>query len=213
MYYNVHTHLDKKDEEVIFVKNIHENFDRPLVGKVSMGLHPWYLSPATYANDLENLQKNLIRPEVLAVGECGLDKLCSTDWNLQLTAFQAQVKLSEKANKPLVIHCVKAFQEILQEIKNVTVPVIFHGVNNKLSVIQSVIDSGHYLSFGKSLLGFNEAILHTFRVTPLERILLETDDSEVSIREIYKSAARIKDIDEKDLVLQLEKNFLDVFQP
>jgi len=158
-----------------------------------------------------SLRNNISKPEVLAAGECGLDKLSGTDWALQLKAFQRQIELAEEINKPLIIHCVKAFNDVLAMLKNVKVPVIFHGVNNKLSIIQPVIDSGYYLSFGKSLLGFNEAILNTFRETPLEQIFLETDDADVDIKEIYKSAARIKNISEKEILLQVEKNFLNLF--
>lgn len=177
-----------------------------------MGLHPWYLEAENLDEQLENLRNNLSKPEVLSVGECGLDKLSTIDWALQLQAFQSQIELAEEINKPIIIHCVKAFNDVLVMLKNVNVPVIFHGINNKLSTIQPVIDSGYYLSFGKSLLSFNDAILNTFRETPLEQIFLETDDADIDIKEIYKSAARIKDISEKEIVLQVEKNFLNLFQ-
>ncbi len=212
MYYNVHTHPHAHDTDVLFIENLYKNFEQNIEGrKVSMGLHPWYLEAQNLDEQLESLRINLSKSEVLAVGECGLDKLSTTDWALQIKAFQAQIELAEEVKKPIIIHCVKAFNDVLAMLKNITVPVIFHGVNNKLSIIQPVIDAGYYLSFGKSLLGFNEAILNTFRETPLEQIFLETDDADVDIKEIYKSAARIKDISEKEILLQVEKNFLNLF--
>lgn len=212
MYYNVHTHPHAHDNDVLFIENLYKNFDQNIEGrKVSMGLHPWYLDAENLEEQLENLRNNLARPEVMAVGECGLDKLSTTDWALQIKAFQSQITLAEEINKPIIIHCVKAFNDVLVMLKNITVPVIFHGVNNKLSIIQPVIDAGYYLSFGKSLLGFNEAILNTLRETPLEQVFLETDDADVDIKEIYKSAARIKNISEKEILLQVEKNFLNLF--
>lgn len=212
MYYNVHTHPHAHDTDVLFIENLYKNFEQDIEGrKVSMGLHPWYLEAKNLDEQLENLKNNLSKSEVLAVGECGLDKLSSTDWALQLKAFQLQIELAEEIKKPIIIHCVKAFNDVLVMLKHITVPVIFHGVNNKLSIIQPVIDAGYYLSFGKSLLGFNEVILNTFRKTPLNQVFLETDDAEVDIKEIYKSAARIKDISEKEILLQVEKNFLNLF--
>lgn len=212
MYYNVHTHPHAHDTDVLFIENLYKNFEQDIEGrKVSMGLHPWYLEAKNLDEQLENLKNNLSKSEVLAVGECGLDKLSSTDWALQLKAFQLQIELAEEIKKPIIIHCVKAFNDVLVMLKHITVPVIFHGVNNKLSIIQPVIDAGYYLAFGKSLLGFNEAILNTFRETPLNQVFLETDDAEVDIKEIYKSAARIKDISEKEILLQVEKNFLNLF--
>ena len=212
MYYNVHTHPHSESEDVLFIENLYKNFDHEIDGrKVSMGLHPWYLDADNLDKQFDNLAKNAGKSQVLAIGECGLDKLSSTDWNLQLKAFQLQIKLAQELKKPLIIHCVKAFNEVLSLLRVVKVPVIFHGVNNKLSLIQPVMDAGHYLSFGKSLLGGNAAILNTFKTTPLEQVFLETDDSDIDIREIYKSAAGIREISEKEIVLQLEKNFLNVF--
>lgn len=212
MYYNVHTHPHSESDDVFFIENLYKHFDLEMNGrKVSMGLHPWYLDKENFSAQFDGLAAFAGNAEVLAIGECGLDKLSSTDWGLQLKAFQLQIKLAGDLNKPLIIHCVKAFNEALAELKTVKVPVIFHGVNNKLSIVQPVIDSGFYLSFGKSLLGGNPAILKTFKTTPLEQIFLETDDADIDIREIYKSAAEIREISEKEIVLQLEKNFLNVF--
>lgn len=213
MYYNVHTHPKFHTEDVVFIENLYKQFDQDFTGRsVSMGLHPWFLDVQTLEVQLESVAKYASAREVLAIGECGLDKLCATDWDLQIKAFKYQITLAEQLNKPLIIHCVKAFNDVLVLLKNVGIPVIFHGINNKLSLIQPIIDRGYYLSFGKSVLGFNEAILNTFRSVPLEKLFLETDDADLDIREIYNSAARVRDISEKEIVLQLEKNFSNVFQ-
>jgi len=212
MYYNVHTHPHGASEDVLYIENLYKNFEGNIDGKkVSMGLHPWYLDAEKLDQEIENLAKYSVKPEVLAIGECGLDKLCATGWALQLEAFQKQITLAHALGKPMIIHCVKAYNEVLAQLKSVEVPVIFHGINNKLSIIQPVIDRGFYLSFGRSLLSFNEATLRTFKSTPLEQVFLETDDADVDIKEIYKSASRIKNISEKEIVLQLEKNFLNLF--
>ncbi len=214
MFYNIHTHSHSQQENVVCIHNLHQDFDAiPATGYASMGLHPWYLKDDKLETQLEELRRNITRPDVLAVGECGLDKLTGTPWDLQLTAFREQVALAEQVKKPLVIHCVKAFGEVLSLVKHVQVPVVFHGINNKLTVIQPVIDAGHYLSFGTVLLGERPFIAQVLAATPLEKVFLETDDSGTDIREIYKSAARIKNITEKEIVLQLERNFLNVFRP
>lgn len=212
MHYNIHTHFHPQKPGRVSIENLYKNFDQDLAGKtVSMGLHPWYLDTGNLERQLLDLKNNTSRPEVLAIGECGLDKLSNTDWELQLTAFQRQISFAQEIQKPIIIHCVKAFNEVLAQLKGITSPVIFHGINNKLVHIQPIINAGYYLSFGKSVLSNNEIILDTFRATPLEQIFLETDDTDLDILEIYKTAARIKNIDEKDIVLQLEKNFEKVF--
>lgn len=213
MYYNVHTHPKSQTDDVVFIENLYKQFDQDFTDRnVSMGLHPWYLDVRTLEEQFESMTKSASASEVLAIGECGLDKLSGTDWDLQIKAFQYQIGLAEELGKPLIIHCVKAFSEVLALLKDVAVPVIFHGINNKLTLVQPIINRGYYLSFGKSVLGFNEAILNTFRSVPLERLLLETDDADLDIREIYKSAALVRNISEKEIVLQLEKNFSNVFR-
>lgn len=212
MLYNVHTHLSDSGADHFSIRNIHENFAQEITGQaVSMGLHPWYLHADNFEQQFEELKGNVIKPEVLAIGECGLDKIAQTDWNLQLMAFQRQIALAGETGKPLIIHCVRAFNEVLSHLKPVKIPVVFHGVNNKRSVIQPVVNAGYYLSFGKALFNHQEQVLETFRKTPLEQVFLETDDLESDISEMYQLAARIRRIPEEELVVQLAKNFSNVF--
>ncbi|WP_300601677.1 TatD family hydrolase [Niabella sp.] len=210
VYTDVHTHSGETDAQVVSIQNIQGPFAQIPAGRiVSAGLHPWWLQKAE--KDLAALQKAALMPGVVAIGECGLDKLAKTDWDLQVKFFKAQVQLAADLHKPLIIHCVKAFPEILSLLKGIAVPVIFHGINNKLSVVAPVLNSGYYLSFGKSLLKPGDAIRATLNAVPLSQLFLETDDSGVSIKNIYKSAAEIRKIDENEIALQLLKNFHSVF--
>lgn len=211
MFYNIHSHSCRQTD-AFCIRNVHSNFDQEIDGQsVSLGLHPWYLNSADFEQQFASLKKNASRPEVFAIGECGLDKITPTTWDLQLTAFQRQIILAEELRKPIIIHCVKAFNEVLSELKHVQIPVIFHGINNKLSIVQPVMDAGYYLSFGKALLSSNASIQETFIKTPLSQVFLETDDLESDISEIYKLAAQIKNVSEKEIVSQLENNFSNVF--
>jgi TatD DNase family protein len=212
MYYNIHTHNNQQYQDVVTVYNQYDNFHAPRAsGFYTAGLHPWYLSPATWKQAFNLLQQLLADENLLAIGECGLDKLTATDWTLQSEVFSQQIALAQQYRKPLIIHCVKAFPETLQLLQGVTVPVVFHGINNKRSIITPVIEAGHYLSFGKALLEPNAAITETFLATPLSQLFLETDDADLDIKDLYKSAAKIRNIDEKEILLQLEANFNTVF--
>lgn len=211
MYYNIHTHHGCKSD-VFCIRNIHQDFEtNVLTGPVSMGLHPWFLSETEFDEQFLELSNNVSKPEVVAIGECGLDRITSTEWTLQLKAFRMQISLAQEVGKPLIIHCVRAFSEVLSELRSVKTKIIFHGINNKLTQVRPVIDAGHYLSFGKSILSSNLQILDTFKKTPLEQVFLETDDLLTDISEIYKLAADIRQISEDELVWQLEKNFINVF--
>lgn len=211
MYYDIHTHQATLSEEALRITNMHDGFGEVLNGHVSMGLHPWYLRAETLPTDLRSLFEHASRPQVLAIGECGLDKLTATPWELQVSAFEQQVRIAEELGKPLIIHCVKAFPETLRYLRDVKVPVIFHGINNRLSVVEPVIRAGHYLSFGKALFQMDGNIHKTVLSTPIGKLFLETDDMGTDIAIIYKLAGHIRRIPEKDLVLQLERNFNKLF--
>lgn len=213
MFLDVHTHSPATAPDIFAIENRHDGFDVPVASAhVSAGLHPWYVRAGTFSADFEKLRRYVAQPEVLAIGECGLDKITPTDWDTQCRAFEWQITLAEELRKPLVIHCVKAFQECLVFLKQTSVPVIFHGVNNRLSVVRPLIDAGHFLSFGKALLRPNAAIAEAFRAVPLEQLFLETDDTGVDIRKIYKTASELRNIPEKEIALQLESNFRKVFK-
>jgi len=210
-YVDIHTHTYKPDPEIASIENISGNFlQLPADHIISAGLHPWRLHDADEQfNTLRIAARN---KNVAAIGECGLDKLARSDWGIQVQFFEAQLQLATDLNKPVIIHCVKAFPETLAMLKGIGVPVIFHGINNKLSLIEPVITNDFYLSFGKSLLHATESICTSLNAVPIPQLFLETDDSNVPIKNIYVTAAEIRNIPENELVLQLQKNYHSVFR-
>ena len=210
LYIDIHKHSYKPQEEVICIENILSNFlacpvDRP----VSAGLHPWYLENAE--EELVQLESISKQQNVVAIGECGLDRLTKTDWARQVSYFEAQLELATALNKPVILHCVRAFADTVSILKGITVPVIFHGVNKKLSAVEPLIESGYFLSFGNAILHASETIIHTLQAVPSEQLFLETDDAGTSIQEIYKTAAGIRNVSENEIALQLQKNYHSVF--
>lgn len=209
-YINIHTHSYKPNEKQISIENILKDFrDIPDDHPVSAGLHPWYLENADEEFDL--LKTICRRQNVVAIGECGLDRLAQTDWKKQVVFFKAQLDLATSLNKPVIIHCVRAFSEIISMLAGITVPVIFHGVNKKLSTVEPLIQRGYYLSFGKAILNPGGTIINTLRAVPPFQLFLETDDSEATIQEIYKTAAGIRNVSENEIALQISENYRSVF--
>lgn len=209
-YIDIHTHNTTATAHALRIVNVYEQFDTiHNTGWFSAGLHPWHLS---YPIDLSTLTNVAMQPNILAIGECGLDKVCSTDWNLQHTAFTQQIELANKIGKPLVIHCVRAWEEVMTTLKHhkVSVPVIFHGFN-KSNIASQIIDSGYYLSFGKALLSSGSPATEVIRAVPTDRYFLETDDSDISIADIYAAAATLRQTEQDDVILQLRQNFKTVF--
>lgn len=119
------------------------------------------------------------------VGECGLDRLCSTPYDLQLTAFEAQIQLSERLARPLILHCVRAIDDVLRLHRGTRQPWIWHGFRGKPQQLQQLLDHGFYISFG---LRYNTESL---RQCPLDRLFLETDDISLPISPLYEQAAAL----------------------
>ncbi len=213
MFINIHSHYPAIQAEPV-IQSLYAQYQRVnTAGNYSVGLHPWYINPQTEVNELPLLQQYALNKHVLAIGECGLDKVCSTDFVLQQQLFTAQIQLANQIQKPLIIHCVRAYEEVqhlLQQQSN-AVPVIFHGFNKNSILALQLINKGYYLSFGKALL--QNTMQEVLRALPADKIFFETDDSDCSIGDIYAVAAKALQIEINSLSLQIQKNAAAVFGP
>ncbi len=211
LFINIHTH-QANQEGSLCIQNLHERFgSQSLPTYCSMGLHPWHIEANSFSQLLEELKLYSRKENVLAIGECGLDRLCSTDFKLQENVFRQQIAWANEIAKPLIIHCVRAHREaitILKEMNNI-MPVVFHGFNNNETIAHLLLNEGYYLSFGKSL--FNPSLQALFCSIPNAYIFLENDDSEIPIENIYRQASKLKNISADTLSLQLQKNTTKVF--
>jgi TatD DNase family protein len=209
---DVHTHQPDPPEGVIAIRNLLDGFDRiPSEGRYSVGLHPWYLQPE-YAIELPaQLITAAKAGNVLAIGECGLDTRCDTPADLQRRAFIAQVELAKQVNKPLIIHCVRAFDELLSILRKcqVSTPVIFHGFRQSVDLAGRILSKGYMLSFGRHLL--NEQVAEVFRKLPADRVFLETDQAQICISEVYAAAAACLHTDVDQLAIDIESRFRHIF--
>ncbi|MFT3980025.1 MAG: TatD family hydrolase [Ferruginibacter sp.] len=208
-YINIHRHGHPAPDEWA-IENIYKDFDRAMPGVFSVGLHPWYIDEK-WEIPFHSIQNMTVNPSLLALGECGLDKVCPTDFALQQKVFSAHIELANKTGKPLIIHCVRAYAELmqlLQQHRN-NVPVIFHGFHKNSTLAKEIASKGYFLSFGKALL--QPAVQETLAALPPGRFFLETDDADISIGEIYQRAAEARQISAEELSLQLQQNLQQVF--
>lgn len=204
---DIHTH-NRDQSGFTKVINYNMNSDNTINfgSYFSAGIHPWYLE------DIE-LQKNklnivLNEKNCIAIGECGLDKVCNTDLNLQRAVFIDQCKLAGELKKPMIIHCVKAHFETIEILKENKIPkAIFHGFNNRYTILEKILQEGYWVSFGEALLNERSQANALLKMVPKEKFLLETDDSTYSIEEIYKTASKILETTTETLIQQQELNF------
>ena len=211
MFINIHSHQSQQKNDFV-ITNLYNHFEQVVAGGIySAGLHPWYLNETTWVEEMKALEQFSNNKNVLAIGECGLDKICTTGFLLQQHVFAAQIGLANKINKPLIIHCVKAYEEVVQQLQqnNNRVPVIFHGFNKNKILAQQLIHKGFYLSFGKALQ--QPAMQELIKILPADKIFLETDDAAVNIEMIYLLATQALQLDVNSLSLQIKKNAATVF--
>ena len=215
MFLDFHTHQIVKEAGVQNIYNVILNDDSMRDQRwknqeaVSVGIHPWYTTENRLNTLLPFLQEVAVLPVVKCIGEAGLDALHGSDMALQERVFVQQVRIAEAVGKPVVIHCVRAFNELMAVAKNVRpdVPMIIHGFSRKPELARKLISAGFYLSFGKDLLN-KPQVQEAFRETPAHRLFLETDDREdISIQEVYEKAAAIRGISIEELQEKIYQNY------
>lgn len=210
-YINIHTHCTLESTEQVFsLPNVIISKNYLFSHPCSLGIHPWYIERDATAQ-LDALHQHGKKEQILAIGECGLDKLCDTAWSLQERVFRKQIAYANRIQKPLIIHCVRAYQECLMLLKQeqVTVPVIFHGFEKKPSLAKQIFKEGYFISLGATLLSGKKDDL--IQQVPLNKILLETDNKSINIIEIYTYFCRVRKIELPLLKEQLYQNFKYIF--
>lgn len=211
MLYNLHTHQQTVQNNVLEIVNQYPLEIIEPLPYFSVGIHPYHSNTLTAEYELEIVSKNAQKSNCLAIGECGLDKKIDIPLDTQLKVFIAQIKIAEYYNKPIILHCVSAYQEIVEIKKKykIQVPLIIHGfAKSSFPLAQNLIKQGFYLSFGKHLL-VNDSLAEIFKNLPLDRCFLETDSTtNATINDIYKKAQAIKGLEVTEIIAN---NFKKVF--
>ena len=184
-HFNFHNHFIKNFGiyNLNFGEQIPETF-------FSAGIHPKDIL-GDFETQFSWLMKITENKNCVAIGECGLDSLVKINSDIQKAVFSKQINLVNDLQKPLIIHCVRQFQELINFKKEAEIPLIIHGFNKKSTLGNQLSEKGFYFSFGKSLLQ-NVDLQLFFKRLPLDKFFLETDDSEIEINLIYKKAAELK---------------------
>jgi TatD DNase family protein len=202
-YCDIHTHqppVHPEDAAVVAIDIRQPYAFRP--GYYAAGIHPRHAEDENALPLLRTLVA--ARPEVVAIGEAGLDKRASTPWPVQEKIFAAQAELAEEVKKPLIIHCVKAWPELTAIRKTVRpeAPWIIHGFRGGGELAGQLLRAGFFLSFG---------IRHQIRAVRLawesRRLFAETDAEPVDIRDVYASLSAGLSIPEASLSQVIFDNF------
>jgi len=215
VFIDIHTHSAEGNahpSRLLQVHNVALNHQEDVYASPSTaGLHPWYVDPATVGAAFEKLVYLLEEKAIIGIGECGLDKLAAADFSLQQEVFSKHVQLAKSYHVPLILHCVRAFQEVLQSLANQKYAgtVIFHGYQKNILLARTLLQKGYFLSFGHYILqGRLDDLL---KEIPLQQLFLETDTASTPIESIYDYVARVRNQELSTLKEQLFKNYQSVF--
>lgn len=200
---NSHTHRPSNKPGTIEIVNWRYGRERKPENAryISVGVHPW---DADMPTDWESLR--LEASEVIAVGECGLDKACGVPMDVQAETFRKQVSIAEETGRPMIVHCVRAYG-LLSEIRKsmrCRQPWIVHGCYASAEWISSASREDVYCAIGPVQLGMKRGA-EVARAIPLERLLAETDDSEEGISAVIE---KISEIRGEDVSAAVEQNAL-----
>lgn len=192
-YVDAHTHCpDAGDTTSIQIHSLHltEAMPEHFAGRsfASIGLHPWQAEDLTEGSLLLLEEKLLRFPRVVALGEAGLDRICSTPYSKQLYFFREEVKLADRLDLPLIIHLVRAQDDLVRLKKELRPhsPWLIHGFRGKNEQATQLLRLGFYLSFGRHFHSESLALAYGEG-----RAFLETDDvPNLSIASVYEEASR-----------------------
>jgi TatD DNase family protein len=216
-YINIHTHGGKSSPGIFIVENLmaHERVvphDLPATA-FSLGIHPWFLDEGNSGELLDFVRDNAANSSVIALGEAGFDKLRGPSPELQNRVFSEQVKIAGSVSKPVFIHCVKAWDELLAAQKKIKpkTNLIIHGFRGNRELAAQLLSKGFYLSFWFDFIIRPES-KELIRSIPQERIFLETDGADIDIKQIYEKVAGDLGVPVDELKKIILDNYNTVFK-
>lgn len=171
----------------------------------SCGIHPWYSEESE--NQMNYLTEIASNPRIIAIGETGLDKLKGPSYDIQIPVFKKHIELSERLKKPVIIHCVKAWEELIQVRRetNPTQPWIIHGYRGKPELTKRLISEGFMFSVGDTI------NVESMLLIPIHLLFCETDEDDMNIREVYAQAAHALNMELEEFADKIAQNVHRVF--
>ena len=194
MFVDIHTHLDNQS----VIKIVDGDEVRILE---TVGVHPWDVVSG------ENFQ---FSPDTtFAIGEAGLDKVHKETFEKQIEVFEEMIRLSESYRKPMIIHCVRAYSEIIEIRKKTkaTMPWVIHGFNSSVETMRQLLKYDMYISLGEVLYRNENQAVEILKNVPLDKLFLETDVSGRDIKDVYNKAAKLMGCEVGFLCKQIFENY------
>jgi TatD DNase family protein len=211
-FIDFHTHIQSQNVDVISVLSHHENAVNPHLLH-TLGLHPWFeiAEPTQVFNRIRH--HYLVNPRCLGIGECGLDRIKGLTFSEQIDIFEKLVHIANEINAPVVIHCVRAFDAVLQIYKSIAkTPWAVHGYTRNKILCKQLVDAGIYISVAPGI-NMSHTLIDSIKWLPLEFLFIESDvDRSLEIDQRYSILASVRGIEVDFLKHSVFNNFTDFFK-
>ncbi|MEY3648410.1 MAG: hypothetical protein RLZ13_1295 [Bacteroidota bacterium] len=203
--WDFHTHRERQPDSIFQAGEAKIEAGVP----VSVGIHPWEVVPNWEAAFEKIKQEAAQNPSVLAIGEAGFDRLKGPEIRLQKAAFYAQASFAVQLEIPLILHCVKGHDLLMEYLKSTKNPpaILWHGWNQKPELARQLLPFPVFFSFGKQLRQSSSNAVQWLSACPTDRVFFETDDSELEIAAIYQAASLILQLPEAVLAERVIANW------
>lgn len=151
---------------------------------ICLGLHPYFVKQHQ-PSDVAALERMLDEyPEVVAVGECGIDARFADTLDTQWHYFDAQLKLAKQHALPVVVHCVHANDKVAKRLRQLALPQagLIHAFSGSIEQATKFIDLGFKLGLGGAVT-YERAkrLQRTVRALPNDAFVLETDSPDMPL--------------------------------
>jgi TatD DNase family protein len=216
-YIDIHNHGAKPRQGFFSIENLmaHEEKlpDNEAGLTYSFGIHPWFLTEENNEKQIEKVKNQAGHNNLIAIGEAGFDKLKGPSLEIQRKTFEEQIIIANRYSKPVFIHCVRSWDELMVEYKKLkpSTPWLIHGFRGKNELAQQLISKGMYLSFWIDFVLRPESA-RLIGSLPENRIFLETDGAEIDIVQVYRKVAVDMDISVQELKKIIYTNFRKLFK-
>jgi TatD DNase family protein len=175
------------------------------------GIHPWHSGDQSSCEDFFQGIAGL--PNFIGIGEIGLDRMVGPGVERQVNCFMRQAEMAEKLGKPVTIHCVRAWDELISIRKKIqpVQPWIIHGYRGSADRAKRLLDEGLFLSFGTPILRPDPVLRESLKICSPDRLFLESDEEHAPIASLYHEASNIMEISVEDLKTYIAGNFNRVY--
>ena len=197
MFVDIHTHIDNQS----VIRIVDDNFEEKILK--TEGVHPWEVSACD--NEVPRLRLEM----TAAIGEVGIDKVHKETFGKQIEVFEEMIRLSESYRKPMIVHSVRAYSEIIEIRKKTraTMPWVIHGFNSSVETMRQLLKHDMYISLGEILYRNENQAVEILKNIPIERLFLETDVSGRDIKDVYEKAAALSGWDFVFLCKKIFENY------